>query len=84
MTGLLASTPIMPCSHAGRYRTCAERRQRAGFKSNPYYPFEGLNPVIMAILAWLVLKERLPVTAWIGLALVCVGIGSRVNDLNQP
>jgi drug/metabolite transporter (DMT)-like permease len=39
------------------------------------YPFEGLNPVMMAILAWLVLKEKLPVKAWIGLALVCVGIG---------
>ena len=39
------------------------------------YPFEGLNPVMLAILAWLVLKEKLPATAWIGLALVCVGIG---------
>lgn len=39
------------------------------------YPFEGLNPVMMAILAWLLLKEKLPATAWLGLALVCVGIG---------
>jgi drug/metabolite transporter (DMT)-like permease len=39
------------------------------------FPFEGLNPVMMAILAWLVLKEKLPATAWLGLSLVCVGIG---------
>jgi len=38
------------------------------------YPFEGLNPAMMAIGAWLVLKEKLPLTAWLGLALVCVGI----------
>lgn len=39
------------------------------------YPFEGLNPAMLAILAWLVLKEHLSPTAWLGLALVCVGIG---------
>ena len=39
------------------------------------YPFEGLNPVMMAVLAWLVLKEKLSTPAWLGLALVCVGIG---------
>ena len=39
------------------------------------FPFEGLNPAMMAILAWLVLKEGLPVAAWVGLVLVCVGIG---------
>lgn len=39
------------------------------------FPFEGLNPVMMAILAWLVLKEKLSITSWLGLALVCVGIG---------
>src|SRR5271170_2193733 len=38
------------------------------------YPFEGLNPAMMAVGAWLVLKEKLPLTAWLGLALVCVGI----------
>jgi uncharacterized membrane protein len=38
------------------------------------YPFEGLNPAMMAIGAWLVLKEKLPARAWIGLGLVCVGI----------
>jgi drug/metabolite transporter (DMT)-like permease len=38
------------------------------------YPFEGLNPALMAVGAWLVLKERLPLSAWLGLALVCAGI----------
>jgi len=38
------------------------------------YPFEGLNPAIMAIAAWLLLKEKMPVSAWFGLVLVCVGI----------
>jgi len=39
------------------------------------YPFEGLNPAMMAIGAWFVLKEKLPVTAWVGVGLICVGIG---------
>jgi len=38
------------------------------------FPFEGLNPALMAIAAWLVLKEKLPVSAWLGLVLVCAGI----------
>jgi drug/metabolite transporter (DMT)-like permease len=38
------------------------------------YPFEGLNPALMAIAAWLVLKERLPAKAWIGLVLISAGI----------
>ena len=38
------------------------------------YPFEGLNPAMIAIAAWLVLKEHLPAKAWVGLALICVGI----------
>jgi uncharacterized membrane protein len=38
------------------------------------YPFEGLNPGLMAIAAWLMLGEKLPLKAWIGLGLVCVGI----------
>ena len=40
------------------------------------YPFEGLNPAMMAIGAWLFLKEKLPVSAWFGLALVCAGIAA--------
>jgi drug/metabolite transporter (DMT)-like permease len=38
------------------------------------FPFEGLNPAMMAIGAWLLLKEKLPAAAWVGLLLVCVGI----------
>jgi uncharacterized membrane protein len=38
------------------------------------FPFEGLNPAMIAIAAWLVLKEHLPVRAWVGLLLVCAGI----------
>jgi len=38
------------------------------------YPFEGLNPAMMAIGAWVILKEKLPMSAWLGLILVCAGI----------
>jgi undecaprenyl phosphate-alpha-L-ara4N flippase subunit ArnE len=38
------------------------------------FPFEGLNPALMAVAAWLLLKEKLPASAWLGLILVCVGI----------
>jgi uncharacterized membrane protein len=38
------------------------------------FPFEGLNPALMAIAAWLLLKEKLPAAAWVGLALVCAGV----------
>jgi uncharacterized membrane protein len=39
------------------------------------FPFEGLNPVLIAIGAMIFLKERLPVKAWIGIAMISVGIG---------
>jgi drug/metabolite transporter (DMT)-like permease len=38
------------------------------------FPFEGLNPAIMAVCAWLVLKEKLSPGAWAGMALVCAGV----------
>ncbi len=38
------------------------------------FPFEGLNPALMAIAAAVVLKERMPLAAWIGLGIVCIGI----------
>jgi uncharacterized membrane protein len=38
------------------------------------YPFEGLNPAMMAISSWLILKEHMPASAWVGMGLVCVGI----------
>jgi uncharacterized membrane protein len=39
------------------------------------YPFEGLNPAMLAVMAWLTLKERMPAIAWVGLTFICVGIG---------
>ena len=39
------------------------------------FPFEGLNPVLIAIGAMIFLKERLPLKAWIGIAMISVGIG---------
>jgi uncharacterized membrane protein len=38
------------------------------------YPFEGLNPALIALAAWLFLKEKMPAGAWLGLGLVCAGI----------
>ena len=38
------------------------------------YPFEGLNPAMMALGAWIVLKEKLPLSAWAGVGLICIGI----------
>jgi uncharacterized membrane protein len=38
------------------------------------YPFEGLNPALMAVAAWMFLKERLSLGAVMGLVLVCAGI----------
>jgi uncharacterized membrane protein len=38
------------------------------------YPFEGLNPAIMAVGAWLLLKEKLSPSTWAGLILVCIGV----------
>ncbi len=38
------------------------------------FPFEGLNPVLIAIGAMIFLKERLPLKAWIGIAMISVGI----------
>lgn len=38
------------------------------------YSFEAVSPALMVVLAWLLLKEKLSATAWIGLSLVCIGI----------
>ena len=38
------------------------------------FPFEGLNPLILVIDAWLVLKERLTLESWVGIALITAGI----------
>jgi uncharacterized membrane protein len=38
------------------------------------FPFEGLNPALMVLGAWLFLKECLSPHAWIGIALITIGI----------
>ncbi|SRR6266849_4234153 len=38
------------------------------------FPFEGLNPVLIAVGALIFLGERLPLKAWIGIAMISVGI----------
>jgi multidrug transporter EmrE-like cation transporter len=38
------------------------------------FPFEGINPAMLALAAWLMLKEKLSLGAWAGLALVSAGI----------
>ena len=37
------------------------------------YPFEGLSPLLLVIGACLILKERLTVRAWMGVALIAAG-----------
>lgn len=38
------------------------------------FPFEGLNPVLMVVAAWLLLKERLSWDTAGGVVLICAGI----------
>lgn len=38
------------------------------------FPFEGLNPALLVLAAWLFLKEHIPLQAWIGVSLICAGI----------
>jgi uncharacterized membrane protein len=38
------------------------------------FPFEGLNPAILVLAAWLFLRERMTITAWVGAALVTAGV----------
>ncbi len=38
------------------------------------FPFEGLNPALLLVGAWLFLKERVPLTGWIGIALISAGV----------
>ena len=37
------------------------------------YPFEGLDRVLLAFAAWLILKEKMSRDLWIGLVLICLG-----------
>ena len=38
------------------------------------FPFEGLNPALLVLAAWLFLRERIPASAWIGMALITAGV----------
>jgi undecaprenyl phosphate-alpha-L-ara4N flippase subunit ArnE len=38
------------------------------------FPFEGLNPALVALAAWYFLNERMSTGAWLGVGLICVGI----------
>jgi drug/metabolite transporter (DMT)-like permease len=38
------------------------------------FPFEGLNPALLVIAAAMILKERIPPGAWLGLAVLCAGL----------
>ena len=38
------------------------------------FPFEGLNPVLIALGAVVFLRERLPARAWVGIAMISTGI----------
>ena len=38
------------------------------------FPFEGLNPLLLVLGAWLILKETLTIESWIGIALITAGL----------
>jgi drug/metabolite transporter (DMT)-like permease len=38
------------------------------------FPFEGLNPVLMVIGAWVFFRERMSGAAWVGVGLIAAGI----------
>lgn len=43
-------------------------------KLSQAFPFEGLNPALLVLGAWIFLKERIPAYAWIGIVLISVGV----------
>ena len=38
------------------------------------FPFEGLNPLLLVLAAWIILRERLTPGAWLGVILVTSGL----------
>ena len=38
------------------------------------YPFEGLNNVVVTAAACIILKEKMTVSLWVGVTLICAGI----------
>ena len=41
------------------------------------------SPIFAALLAWLVLRERLPLATWLAMAAALIGIGIMVGDASQ-
>jgi undecaprenyl phosphate-alpha-L-ara4N flippase subunit ArnE len=38
------------------------------------FPFEGLNPLLLVLAAWLLLKEKLSTATWVGVVLITGGL----------
>ena len=38
------------------------------------FPFEGLNPALLVLAAWVYLKERMTPGSWVAIALITVGV----------
>lgn len=38
------------------------------------FPFEGLDPLLLVLGAWLILKEKLTVETWLGIGLITAGL----------
>jgi uncharacterized membrane protein len=38
------------------------------------FPFEGLNPLLLVLAAWLLLKEKLTTATWVGVVLITGGL----------
>jgi len=38
------------------------------------FPFEGLNPLLLVFAAWLILREKLSIATWVGVALITGGL----------
>jgi uncharacterized membrane protein len=38
------------------------------------FPFEGLNPALVVLGAWVVFRERMGASAWVGIGLITAGV----------
>ena len=45
-----------------------------GWPLSELFPFEGINPALMALAALVFLKERMSMRSWIGIGMITVGI----------
>jgi len=43
------------------------------------FPFEALSPLLLALGAWVFLRERISALAWFGIALIGVGVSLVAN-----